>query len=403
MIPSKAMLLGSLPPYKDGWITVVEGQQSIPDIVDEVLNAHLEFADYYDSIALYFDADDIKTICDKLQSFCVNEIAYREETEEDQTSTLPAGLLERGFGDCKHYAGFCAGVLDALNRYGHKIKWKYRFASYRLFSPSPHHVFVVVFDKGKEIWIDPTPNQFDKQPIWITDKKISAMAIRRNISGIYDDFENVDYDRPPVWLYGQWYVFNKSARKVGSFDLSSIMDFGQSSGSTSLAIATGDIPGIISSGTSLIQNISSIFSGLFGGSKECNAYPTLTSMFPVTNTKDANSVMSALTGLYNHYKVEKWVVDRSVTATRCWPEAYEQYFKELIALYNSLVGYTALTFSKNPPTERNGIMSITATEQKGAANTGGGGATSTTGGFDFGKILLYGGGAFLALKVFKVI
>lgn len=208
MRPTVDALLQCLPPYQDKWITV-HPKQNVRHIINEILEAHSEFAPYYDDIALYFLEDDTEDICKKLYSFLKKNIHYREEKEEEQTTALPTGILTRRMGDCKHYASFAGGVLDAINRMtGRNIDWNYRFASYDAFNSTPHHVFTVVKDddrNGEEIWIDPTPGASDMVPVWITDKKIkvSKMALRRNISGIGYAQETVyvDAGQLPVQVY----------------------------------------------------------------------------------------------------------------------------------------------------------------------------------------------------------
>jgi hypothetical protein len=184
---TRGEIIALLPEYRDEWV-MVKDDQSVRDIVREVLSAHKDFSTHYDQFALLFDEPTIRQICDGLYWFCEDNIEYREESDEVQTTALPAGILTRGFGDCKHYASFCGGVIDAINRKtGKNIKWCYRFASYRLTSKIPHHVFCVVWDEnGQEIWIDPTPEARNKIPLWQTDKKISGMALYRNIAGIGD-------------------------------------------------------------------------------------------------------------------------------------------------------------------------------------------------------------------------
>lgn len=180
---TKEMLLELLPPYRDAWV-VVSDDQSVRDIIREVLSAHKEFGGYYDRIAGCFDEGTTRDICSALYWFCKHEIDYKEESDESQTTALPTGILIRGQGDCKHYASFCGGVLDALNRRGRNIDWNYRFASYRVFDSTPHHVFIVVHDNGEEIWIDPTPGVKGKVPVWQDDRKVKSMALIRNIAGI---------------------------------------------------------------------------------------------------------------------------------------------------------------------------------------------------------------------------
>lgn len=188
MIATRAGLLEMLPAYRDTWV-LVNPEQDVDDIIHGVLQAHEEFAGVYDIIAPVFDYRSTEDICNALYNFCKYEIQYREEGkgEKDnplQTIATPTGILTRGFGDCKHYAGFTAGILDALNRSGKNIDWCYRFASYRMDVKTPYHVFVVVNVNGHEKFIDATPGAASMQPIWIIDKKINAMPLVKNIAGV---------------------------------------------------------------------------------------------------------------------------------------------------------------------------------------------------------------------------
>ncbi len=184
---SREKLLDALPPFRDEWI-MLSSDQTVDTIITEVLSSHKYFAPYYDKIALYFDEGSIQKICNSLYRFCKQNFEYVEETEESQTTSVPSGLLERGHCDCKGYATFCAGVLDAIKRStGNPIDWYYRFASYKKGDRLPHHVFTVVKTNGGEIWIDPTPGATEKDPSWIIDKTVktkNAMPLLRNIAGI---------------------------------------------------------------------------------------------------------------------------------------------------------------------------------------------------------------------------
>ena len=185
MYVSRDVLLQQLPDYKDGWV-MVHPNQEVRDIIVTMLDSYEEFARYYDKIALYFDADTVEEICDNLYNFCKKNIAYVEETEDSQTVALPTGILTRGIADCKGYAGFIGGCLGAITRLtGKKINWEFCFASYRLGQRVPHHVFVIVHDRGTDIWVDPTPGSSGKQPVWMLNKKPpKIMALYKNISGI---------------------------------------------------------------------------------------------------------------------------------------------------------------------------------------------------------------------------
>ena len=72
-----------------------------------------------------------------------------------------------------------------LIRQGFNIKWAYRFASDDIFNEIPGHVFIVVNDKGREIWIDPVLSEFNQDYFfpYHVDKKVSVngVAILRGV------------------------------------------------------------------------------------------------------------------------------------------------------------------------------------------------------------------------------
>jgi hypothetical protein len=197
---TKEKILQQLPPFKNKDV-LLEDNQTVHDIISEVCTAHKIFASNYDTIAKDFDRTTLREIGAALFSFCKRNIKYKVEPQRLQTTKSPAAIIALGDsigGDCKHYAGFIAGVLDALKRRGKKIDWEYRFASYNTFDKLPQHVFVVARENGREIWIDPVLDNLDQRlqpahsPI---NKKVSSMALHR-ISGLSDiypvDFTAVD-------------------------------------------------------------------------------------------------------------------------------------------------------------------------------------------------------------------
>lgn len=151
------LIMSKLPPYADEW-RLINAHQYVPDIMQEICNAHLRYAEYYDCFSLLFYTTNPDVLCESLYWFCKRFITYQEESVKAQTSAVPTGILYRGFGDCKHYALFCAGVIDSLNRlYDTGFDWSYYFAGYNG-AEEPYHVFVCVRDAGgTEVWLDPTP------------------------------------------------------------------------------------------------------------------------------------------------------------------------------------------------------------------------------------------------------
>jgi hypothetical protein len=188
-------VLSVVPPF-EGNEEIIKRRQSTPHIIREVLDAHREFAGDYDKIVN--DLSFYKTISleEQLFDFC-KKLHYNVESEEDQTTRSPAGIIQLGRDesigvDCKHYAGYIAGVLDAWNRKvgTREYDWYYRFASYDT-NPAAGHVFVVVkYDDG-DLWIDPVLSRLDRRfpsPTFFIDKKPGAMLKR--LSGIDRGFSS---------------------------------------------------------------------------------------------------------------------------------------------------------------------------------------------------------------------
>lgn len=170
----------------------IAAAQSTGDIINEVLAAHRHFAPQYQKIAEFFEFTSDRRLAAALFKFCKKEIDY--EIEGDlQTTRSPGVLLRMAKGDCKHYAGFIAGVLDARRRLGFPVKWAYRFASYDLFDSTPRHVFVVI-DPGTEgeLWVDPVLERLDQRdpfPTFYIDKRVN-MALQR-LSGFSSNNSNL--------------------------------------------------------------------------------------------------------------------------------------------------------------------------------------------------------------------
>lgn len=192
MPPIPAELLQRLPPYLVNEDIIIHDSQQTNDIIAEVLTAHSIFSTHYDFIAGCFLDHRFSRVPEQLFDFCKKFLPYKAEPAKRQTTRSPAAVLELADqgSDCKHTAGFIAGVLDAMNRTGyHSYRWAYRFVSYRK-NERPYHVFVIC--NGQ--WIDPTPiehgdavterfyNDRKAIPVYSIDKKPTAMLSR--LSGV---------------------------------------------------------------------------------------------------------------------------------------------------------------------------------------------------------------------------
>lgn len=183
---TKEFILEKLPDYPFDWVLVKE-RQRVPDIIKLICEQHKTFAADYDCIGRYFIGSSIDETCDNLYTFCKDYLRYREESEDFQSVGNPRSIIMRGETgiDCKSYALFIGGCLDAIQRYtGDNIDWFYTFASYELTQRTPYHVFVGVNTDGGLLYCDPTPGANDKTPVWIIDKAVHVKGKASKVAGI---------------------------------------------------------------------------------------------------------------------------------------------------------------------------------------------------------------------------
>jgi hypothetical protein len=181
----KQTLIDALPPFRNERV-LIKKHQGTNDIIVEILEAHTHFGRDYDRIYEYFDTGNIYGTCQKIWNFEKQNLTYDAETGKDQSSKSPSAILHPGERvDCKHYALFASGILDAIKQNDNvKWDWFYRFASDKDYN-NVSHVFVVVTDGKTEIWIDPCLSNFDQRKKYIVTKDEQPMALYR-ISGIND-------------------------------------------------------------------------------------------------------------------------------------------------------------------------------------------------------------------------
>lgn len=386
MTPTVNELLSALPPYRDEWVVITE-EQGIDDIIDEILQAHRIFAPAYDKISSFFIDGSNQEITNRIYKFCKDNLHYREESEAEQSTMTPAGILIHGSDktggiDCKHYAGFIGGILDSLNRHGKKIDWRYRFASYRLFDKNPHHVFIVVKNGGgdgdSETWIDPTPLSQSLQPYWYTDKKIhvksSDMALSRNIAGIgegavadsatgYQSIE-IPSGASLYWMNGQWQM--SIPHKI----------FGVTIGQTD----------VISTGLSVIQNITSLFAPTNPNNL---AAQKIFAMFPLPQPVTAQAVQNTLNAIIAHENNDLGLDSQWIAA---FADIKRQYTNILTQLQAGLPAPAVVV----PPPGSPAFTALPTTTNVPLTNSLLPTASSST-----GKLLLYGGIAVAAFLILK--
>jgi hypothetical protein len=178
-------ILGKLRPFQNRTV-LVSNYQNSSDIIKEIIKAHAKYSSEYDKISKYFWKGSARATANYIFDYLKKNVNYDIEPDTKQTVKSPSAIVAQGYGDCKHYSLFTAGILDSLRRSGKPINWAYRFANYKLFARTPHHVFVVMDPKtNNETWIDPVLEFFDNKKPYVnaTDKNYKQMALY-SISGV---------------------------------------------------------------------------------------------------------------------------------------------------------------------------------------------------------------------------
>jgi hypothetical protein len=188
---SKNIILGILPPFQNKQSVILENQ-NVSDIITGILNTHNKYAKQYDKIYRYFIAENLEQTGRNIFDFLKAHVPYFIESNEFQYLKSPASIVCTK-GDCKSYALFACGILDAFRRNENPdLEVSYRFASYDSNNKTPEHVFCVVKEYGKEYWIDPVLDRFNqrKDPYFYKDKKLNTMALV-GLSGIENQNDQI--------------------------------------------------------------------------------------------------------------------------------------------------------------------------------------------------------------------
>lgn len=241
-------------------------KQDVDDIINGILETHELYKEDYNKICHYFNDKDIESICQKIFTFLKQNVPYEVESNEYQTLRSPNAILNLKSADCKSYALFSCGIIDALIR-KHNLKCNlyYRFASYDMFNDVPEHVFCVVKVGGKEIWLDNVLKFLDerKEPYFWEDYKINNMALV-GISGIDTENENglaaVGLD-PVSAIFGAFTSIASlfQGKQATPQEIANEIVFRQGKGGDSIRIdAVMTIKGIIQQGKSLYAWLNTI-------------------------------------------------------------------------------------------------------------------------------------------------
>ena len=179
--------------------------QTTKDIINQVMQQHLQNRSDAKKIAYLFDGGDIKNTSQNIWNFLKQYVPYHVEPSDKQTTKTLSRMLydaKKGIGsDCKHYSGFTASILDAL---GYK-NWCFRFAGYSKYISVPTHVYVVCNDSGNMVFVDAVLSYFDVEKPYVlkVDKKIKKDMSLYKLSGV-DEIGSDQTDIAMVGGFGKW-------------------------------------------------------------------------------------------------------------------------------------------------------------------------------------------------------
>jgi hypothetical protein len=195
----RSQMLAVLPPFKNLQTDIIQ-KQGTRDIINYVLEDHVEYETDYDKIAKFFDDGTLRGTCNNLWNFLKFNLKYDAEPADDQTVKSPGAILQTGVTvDCKHYSLFIAGVLASLCRQfpDDGWTWQYCFASDKD-AYEVTHVFVKAYEGKEEIWVDPCLTMFDQRKKYILVKYFQPMLSK--ISGVNGDSKTVDVNTDVAWV-----------------------------------------------------------------------------------------------------------------------------------------------------------------------------------------------------------
>jgi hypothetical protein len=184
---TKEAVIRKLGSFGEAPFIVLVDEQDVGDIITGVVDKHLECVRHYDTIYPMFDKPGSwYEVGNRLFDFCKEQLAYSVESLDLQLVSTPATILKRGYSDCKGYALFIGGIVDAMKRAGEEVDWCYRFGSYKLLNSSPAHVFIVINPKSDNIWVDPCMDVYNSHfpfPYYKIDEYVQTCR-SKTVAGI---------------------------------------------------------------------------------------------------------------------------------------------------------------------------------------------------------------------------
>lgn len=132
--------------------------QNAKEIVQSLKKAEYNSRPVSKELAKIFCEPNKKTTAAKVWYFLRTQIQYEAEPKTDQTSKEINRFIKDGIGDCKHFATFAVGVLNACG-----IKTVFTFVGQDKNQKKPNHAYATAFIDNERIVIDPCRKRFNSE------------------------------------------------------------------------------------------------------------------------------------------------------------------------------------------------------------------------------------------------
>lgn len=142
----------------DGKAKHITTFQNAREIVQTLKKAEYNSRKVSKQLAPYFCEPDPKATAAKVWYFLRTQIKYYAEPKTDQTAKEINRFIKDGTGDCKHFATFAVGVLNACG-----IKTWFTFVGQDKNQKKPNHAYATALINNELITIDPCRKRFNSE------------------------------------------------------------------------------------------------------------------------------------------------------------------------------------------------------------------------------------------------
>lgn len=163
----------------------------VDDIVDTILAADLEAAQYTKMLARQLDSGTSMSTFRNIWHWVRENIDYIPDSGTERVKS-PGATYKDGYGDCKSMALFVGSILQNLG-----YDYYYRIAFYDENQPNAGHIYVIAKSRdGREVAIDAVLDEFNKQYKWWRKMDKTRIQYIRGVNGPRPRTSPADRRRP---------------------------------------------------------------------------------------------------------------------------------------------------------------------------------------------------------------